>query len=139
MNIEESKVLSPGNIISSKDIGIIKGTSPSSSMTYYLKNGEVKIKEINNPGDLVGKKVYTIGYPKNGNEANYQEKNKGTIKKFADGVFYTENLTSKGFSGGGLFLEETGELIGIVSGKGSDLSHFTPITNDVKNWIETNK
>ncbi|NHM74404.1 trypsin-like serine protease [Staphylococcus sp. 11007852] len=138
IDIDKATVYSPRNLDSKKDFAILKGKNPPQSMKYYLTNNAVKIKAVDDLQSLIGKKVYTIGYPKD-TEAKYQDKKEGTIQKIDSGVILTDNITGSGSSGGGLYLEETNELIGIVSGKGIGLSHFAPITSDIKNWIDKNK
>lgn len=123
-----------------KDIAIIKGTEPSKSMTHYLADKAPKIKVVDDINELRGQEVYTIGYPKE-SSGNYQIKKEGTIVK-KDGYAIDTDIAPTaggGQSGSGLYLKETYELIGILSGVGGKSTYFAPITSDVYQWINDNK
>ena len=127
-----------------KDIALIKGTEPSKSMEHYLAEKAPTIKVVDEINDLIGQEVYTIGYPKE-TSGNYQVKKEGKITakgNTSGGKTIETDITPTaggGQSGSGLYLKETDELIGILSGVGGSSTYFAPITTEVNNWIENNK
>ncbi|WP_231922801.1 trypsin-like peptidase domain-containing protein [Mammaliicoccus stepanovicii] len=120
------------------DIAIVKSSDLNTSFNYYMKDKELKIKVVDKVDDLVGKNVYTIGYASDtGN--NYQIKRRGAITKNWNNAFKVDVSASGGQSGSGLYLEDTNELIGILEGGDKNTAFFTPITKEIKTWIDNNK
>ena len=139
MQITESVNYNGNTDSGAKDIAIIKGTDPSSSMKYYLKDKSPKIKTVDNISELNGRDVYTIGYPAD-KGSNYQIRYTGKITSEGSGAIVTNIKASiGGRSGAGLFLQGSDELIGILSGNDYQHAHFAPITKDVETWINENK
>lgn len=140
MEVTESINYDNNNKAGGKDLALVKGTSPSTSMLYYLKDKSPKIKTIDNIEEYIGREVYTIGYPLNKGE-KYQVRYDGQIVAEYHDTIGTDISPSKGGrSGGGLYLKDTDELIGILSfNTQSTTTYFAPITTEVNEWINKHK
>ncbi|NHA37039.1 hypothetical protein C1O33_09845 [Staphylococcus schleiferi] len=121
-----------------KDIAILKSGQSDFGSEHYLRNKKVNLKSVNTDAQsLAGQKVYTIGYPSD-KGGNAQYKSHGEVTSISGGLVHTNLSATHGQSGSGLFLEGTGELIGILAHGNIDPSNstFSPITGKVKEWIE---
>lgn len=123
------------------DLALLKWdvNSMDKSATYYISNQEMNIRVVDpKHGDLEGKDVYTIGYPSDIGENN-QYISKGKILNVNENVIQTDLSGYKGQSGSGLFLKESGELIGIMTNAGIGQANFAPLTSQVNEWIKSKK
>ena len=139
MKITQSINYNNNKELGKDDIALIKGTHPPRSMQYYLEGKSPTIKIVDDVKTLKDKAVYTIGYAADMG-SNYQIKYTGQVIESAKKSIAT-NIPSSigGRSGAGLFLQDTNELIGILSGNDRSATYFAPITTEVNTWINNNK
>lgn len=128
----------------SQDIAIIKGkeTYKSSDYKHYIKdfNIEIKGRSFEELKSLIGKEVYSYGYPSDRTGAP-QVKSVGTIIDIDPHtkVLTTSIPTVEGQSGSGVFLKEKDEFLGVLYGKLSNGNgRVVPIDGRLKNWIDKN-
>lgn len=120
------------------DIAIAKSSDSNFTFNRYMKDRNLKIKVVDNINDFIDKKVYTIGYASDMRN-NYQIKRKGVITHNWNNAFRVDVSVSGGQSGSGVYLEESDELIGILEGGDQNTAFVTPVTKEVKDWIDRNK
>lgn len=86
--------------------------------------------------NLIGKKVYSIGYPID--KSGYKQyKTEGTITQTVhDNAIRTTLQSTSGQSGSGVFLKENDQLIGVISEGSLDGSLVIPINSQIADWID---
>lgn len=121
-----------------RDVALLKwsSNSTSDSTRYYIGDKKINIKVVK-PEELLDKKVYTIGYPGINGGFN-QYKSTGKVTGVAPGIIQTDLSATPGQSGSGVFLEETNDLIGIVSYGKVGSTSFAPIDSNMNEWIQKN-
>lgn len=135
------------NPYENKDVAFVYGPDNSKSRDYIYYQKEFASTEITLEGlsdeelyQLVGKKVYSFGYPYN-YHAHKQYRFTGEIT-FANSDFIKTNLPAYGGqSGSSVFLEDNDQLVGILVKGGDDDKNaiLEPITKDIARWYKGKK
>ncbi|HGO3843385.1 TPA: serine protease [Staphylococcus aureus] len=127
------------------DIAIIHGedSDKNTSYKYYEKTFADKPLDLKGLSekelsDLVGKKVFSLGYPYDF-DGYKQYKFTGNIKLANTHAIHTTLPSYGGQSGSPVFLEENKQLIGVLIRSGSDNNNaiLQPITKDIADWYKT--
>lgn len=128
----------------SQDIAILKGKESNKSNDYkqYIKDFKIDVKgrKFEELRGLIGKEVYSYGYPSD-LVGSPQVKSEGQIIDFDP---YTQVLTTTiptvdGQSGSGVFLKENDEFLGVLYGKKSNGNgQVAPIDERLKKWFDDN-
>ncbi|WP_158695126.1 trypsin-like serine peptidase [Staphylococcus agnetis] len=128
----------------SQDIAILKGRESDKSKDYkhYIKdfNLEVKGRTFEELRSLMGKEVYSYGYPSD-LYGSPQIKSEGKIIDFDPHtkVLTTSIPTVEGQSGSGVFLKENDGFLGVLYGKKSNSDgQVVPIDERLKKWFDNN-
>ncbi|EGQ2761420.1 TPA: glutamyl endopeptidase [Staphylococcus pseudintermedius] len=135
------------NPYENKDVAFVYGPDNGKSRDYIYYQKEFASTEITLEGlsdeelyQLVGKKVYSFGYPYN-YHAHKQYRFTGEIT-FANSDFIKTNLPAYGGqSGSSVFLEDNDQLVGILVKGGDDDKNaiLEPITKDIARWYKGKK
>lgn len=130
-----SAYISTFNPFTGLDIAILKTNNQSNDYSYYLRNINLSVKSVNFH-NLIGKKVYSIGYPID--KSGYKQyKTEGTITQTVhDNAIRTTLQSTSGQSGSGVFLKENDQLIGVISEGSLDGSLVIPINSQIADWID---
>ncbi|EJY3776203.1 trypsin-like serine protease [Staphylococcus pseudintermedius] len=135
------------NPYNDKDIAFIYGQDSGKSKDYIHYQRDFAQTEIKLQGftddelkKMVGKKVYSFGYPYNYNGYK-QYKFTGEVTYASKDFIKTTLPAYGGQSGSAVFLEENNKLIGILSKGGEDNKDaiLEPITKDIARWYKGKK
>ncbi|MDF0007964.1 trypsin-like serine protease [Staphylococcus pseudintermedius] len=135
------------NPYNDKDIAFIYGQDSGKSKDYIHYQRDFAQTEIKLQGftddelkKMVGKKVYSYGYPYNYNGYK-QYKFTGEVTYASKDFIKTTLPAYGGQSGSAVFLEENNKLIGILSKGGEDNKDaiLEPITKDIARWYKNKK
>ncbi|EGQ3347005.1 TPA: trypsin-like serine protease [Staphylococcus pseudintermedius] len=135
------------NPYNDKDIAFIYGQDSGKSKDYIHYQRDFAQTEIKLQGftddelkKMVGKKVYSFGYPYNYNGYK-QYKFTGEVTYASKDFIKTTLPAYGGQSGSAVFLEENNKLIGILSKGGEDNKDaiLEPITKDIARWYKNKK
>ncbi|MBJ6234574.1 trypsin-like serine peptidase [Staphylococcus aureus] len=132
------------------DIAILKGSENDMDNTYkhYMKDANINITPFNKEAlqGLVGKKVYSYGYPAVNLTGYKQYKSEGVITKInqVTGEVTTNMPVISGQSGSGVFLEEEDRFLGVIhsasrNSQGENIAIVTPMNKRLTNWFNKNK
>lgn len=135
------------NPYENKDVAFVYGPDNGKSRDYIYYQKEFASTEMTLEGlsdeelyQLVGKKVYSFGYPYNYNGYK-QYKFTGEVTYASKDFIKTTLPAYGGQSGSAVFLEENNKLIGILSKGGEDNKDaiLEPITKDIARWYKGKK
>ncbi|NHM75852.1 trypsin-like serine protease [Staphylococcus sp. 11007852] len=135
------------NPYSNKDIALIYGRNSDKDTSYSnyestFAGNEIKLKGFTKDdlSKLVGKKVYSFGYPYN-YDGHKQYKFEGKITFADENAIHTTMPSYGGQSGSAVFLENSKDIIGVLiqGGRGNKTAILQPITQDIASWYNSKK
>lgn len=135
------------NPYADKDIALIYGKNEDKSNDYQKYQNTFAGKDLQLKGltpddlkNLIGKKVFTFGYPYD-YDGYKQYKFTGEITFANENAIHTTLPSYGGQSGSSVFLEGSNNLIGVLiqSGQGNKNAILQPITKDIADWYNTKK
>ncbi|PNY84329.1 trypsin-like serine peptidase [Staphylococcus agnetis] len=135
------------NPYTDKDIAFVHGRNSDKDNSYKYYESTFAGKEIQLKGftkeelsKLVGKKVFSFGYPYDF-DGGKQYKFTGEITFADENAIRTTMPSYGGQSGSAVFLEDSNEIIGVLiqGGQGNKTATLQPITKDIAKWYNEKK